>query len=378
MGSIIPVLDKRFLNVPFLVLHTLIGYTHRMRIIDRKWTDLSLGFQAVHTLQSRLESEFGRAVDVGHKRKYHRELTGWQKKRRIFFALSALAPLSVIALCVTAYYFREVSCVLAWWLVTVLLLFVTLVAAGWSYIRQMVSGRPVPQRARVAVSLADRWWESLSPKILSVKTPDDRGEVDFLTLLYRTLPDGWLAVRDVFPAIQIPSSTDILLLGPSGLWLFEVVHWKGKISKKDGVWMQTHKKRQETIFDPAPDEQWTHQREEILKTIQVRLPHLAWISDLVQGGVVFSHPKVEPDKIHIQGNTAPYGLASAWGKRLLQSSPDNRFTLEVQLEILDALITSTRDHGRQDLEYGSSKEEANRLYEAVASQLREYVVKMVK
>ncbi len=349
-----------------------------MRIIDRKWTDLSLGYQAVQTFQSRLESEFGRAVEIGHKQKYRRELTDWQKKRRIFFALVALAPLSVIALCMTAYYFREVACILAWWLVTVVLIFVTLIVAGWNFIRQMVSGRPVPQRARVAASLTDRWWDGLLPKTLTVETRGDRGEVDFLTLLDRALPDDWLAVRDLLTSVPVLSDTDVLLLGPSGLWIFEVKHWSGVIVKQDRVWKRAHRKREEPILDQAPDEQWVRQRDEIMKTIQKRLPHLAWTSDLLQGGVAFSHPRAELDKLRIQGNAAAYGPASAWMERISQSPPDERFTLEVRLEILDALITWASRNERQGVEYASSKDEAERLYEQVAGQLREYVVKMVK
>ncbi len=348
-----------------------------MRIIDRKWTDLSLGYQAVQSLQSRLEGEFGRAVEVGHKQKYRRELTEWQKKRRIFFALVALAPLSVIALCLTIFYFREVACVLAWWLVTVVLIIITLAVAGWNFIREMIGGRPVPQRARVTAGLADRWWESLSPKSLTLGSPDQRGEADFLTRLARTLPDDWLAVRSLLVSVQAHSDTDILLLGPSGLWLFEVRHWSGIISKQEGVWKRTHRKREEALPGQSPDDQWVHQRDEILKLIQTRLPHLAWTSDLLHGGVVFSHPKAQLHQSRIQGNAAAYGPARAWLERLRQSPPDERFTLEAQLEVLDMLITSA-SRAEQQAEYASSKEEAERLYEQVAGQLREYVAKMVK
>ncbi|MEW6093444.1 MAG: nuclease-related domain-containing protein [Chloroflexota bacterium] len=348
-----------------------------MRIIERKWTDLSLGHQAVQNLQSRLEGEFGRAVEVGHKQKYRRELTEWQKKRRIFFALVVLAPLSVIALCLTIFYFREVACVLAWWLVTVVLIILALAVAGWNFIREMVSGRPVPQRARITAGLAERWWESLSPKSLALGSPDQRGETNFLTLLARSLPDDWLAVRGLLASAPAPSDTDILLLGPSGLWLFEVRHWSGSIGKQEGVWKRTHRKREETLPGQSPDDQWVRQRDEILKTVQTRLPHLAWTSDLLHGGMVFSHPKAELRQPRIQGNTAAYGPARAWLERLRQSEPDVRFILEVRLEILDALITST-SRGDKQTEYASSKEEAERLYEQVAGQLREYVAKMVK
>lgn len=74
-----------------------------MHIIDCQWTELAAGYQAVQALQTRLEAEFGRAIQAGHKQKFRRELTEWQKKRRVFFALAAIAPLSILTLFLTAF-----------------------------------------------------------------------------------------------------------------------------------------------------------------------------------------------------------------------------------------------------------------------------------
>lgn len=349
-----------------------------MRLVDPRWTDLSIGWQTVQALQARLEAEFGRAVQVGFNRQYHRDQAEWQKKRRAVIAGAVLFPLSVIALCLAAFYFREAACVLAWWTMTVMVIFVTLIVAGWNYLREVVSGQPRARRARVAVSLADLWWQSLAPPSLGIEKHGDRGEVDFLDQLARTLPDSWLAVRGLLTSAHTISDTDALLFGPSGLWVFEVKYWSGRIVKKGGVWKQVHRKREEMVHDQAPDEQWLRQRDEILKTIQMRLPHLAWTSDLLHGGVVFSHPKAELVRTNIEGNTASYGPAGAWVERVRQSPPGERFTLEVQLEILDALVTWARRNERQTVEYLSSKDKAEQLYEQAAARLRESVALMVK
>jgi hypothetical protein len=349
-----------------------------MRRIDPRWTDLSLGWQTVQALQARLEAEFGRAVQVGFNRKYRRDQAEWQKKRRAVIAGAVLFPLSVIALCLAAFYFREAACVLAWWTMTVMIIFVTLIVAGWNYLREALSDQPKAQRARVAVSLADLWWQSLTPPNSGIEKYGDRGEIDFLDQLERALPDSWLAVRGLLTSAHVISDTDVLLFGPSGLWIFEVKYWSGRIVKKDGVWRQVHRQREEVTHAQAPDEQWLRQRDEILKTIEMRLPHLAWTAGLLQGGVVFSHPKAELVKTNIEGNTASYGPAGAWVERLRQSRPDERFTLEVQLEILDALVIWARRNERQAVEYLSSKNQAEKLYEEAAEQLRGYITKMVE
>ena len=99
------------------------------------------------------------------KLQFRKELTEWQKKRRIFFALVAVAPLSIIALCLTSFYFRDVACVIIYWALLVVIILVTLAVAGRQYIREMVNGKPVQQPAEaLVVDLEGRWWDSLSPQ----------------------------------------------------------------------------------------------------------------------------------------------------------------------------------------------------------------------
>ena len=83
----------------------------------------------------------------------------------------------------------------------------------------------------------------------------------------------------------------------------------------------------------------------------------------------------------INANTAPYGTAKAWLERLMPSDgskPDERFTLEMKLELLDLISTLDREESIQDKRYTSAKTEAERLYEEAAGQLREHIVKLVK
>jgi len=344
-----------------------------MHSIDRKWTDLAAGYQAIQSFKTKLASEFGRAVQVGHKRRFHKELTEWQKKRRVFFALVAVAPLSIIALCLTAYFYRDVACVIVYWAVLVLIILVTLAVAGRQYIHEMVNGKPVPPPDDgLVVDLEGRWWESLSPQERSVGKPGKKGEEDFLTLLARLLPDSYSAL--------ILPETGALLLGPSGIWIFKVENWSGTIIKQEGTWKQIQtgrdklgrKYHEEKTHEPGPDDQWLQQKQEIIKTLEEYLPERAWTLSLIQGGVVFSHPKANLDKKHIQDNTASFGSLNAWAERVRRAPAVDGFILEMQLEILDAL----NEHSSQ--QPVSAKDEAERLYQQAVEELRAYVVKMVK
>ncbi len=339
-----------------------------MRSIDQKWLDLALGYQAVQALEARLVSEFGHAVKVGHQQKFQRDLTTWQKKRRLFFALTGLAILSLIGLCLTAFYFHEVACVIAWWLVTVLLILVALGVAGWGTVREMIAGKPEPKQAGVEANLVEDWWKS---GCLPAPTARKRGETDFPSLLQHTLGEQWLGRSDI-------GKDRMLLLGPSGIWLFETRDWEGRITRQDGVWKQVRKKKESIFPGEAPDENWISRRNLVRETIQAHLPHLAWACDLVQGGIVFTHAKARPEKAAIVGNTAPYGPVHAWLARLRKSAADERFTLDAQLEILDALSNAGGTSKDETVKYESAKELAERLYEKTASELRAYVAGLVK
>ena len=118
-------------------------------------------------------------------------------------------------------------------------------------------------------------------------------------------------------------------------------------------------------------------RAAIQASIQSHLPHLAWISSQIQGGIVFTNRKVSLYASQIEGNTAPYGLPSAWKEQLIQSPPDERLTLDVLLETLDVLLTLNGAPKTTAGEFNSARDEADHLFKQVADQLREHVTSLV-
>jgi hypothetical protein len=348
-----------------------IGYTACMRRIDNKWTGVADGYLELQLFKTKLEAEFGRAVRVGQKQHFRKELTEWQKKRRVFFALVAIAPLSIITLCLTSIYFREVACVIIYWVMVVLVILVTLAVAGRQYILEMVNGKPVPQAEGLVVDLEGRWWQRLAPREPVVEKSIKK-EPDFASLLDRFLADTYCA--------RNPANDTVLMAGACGVWLFHVVDWSGTVIKQEGAWklVQTwrdkflRKKSLEITFEPGPDDQLLEKKQAIEAKLKQRLPEQAWILEQVRGGIVFVHPKVKLDKERIQGNRASFGVPKAWAGRILNTPAVEGFTTELQLGILDALAAG---EGQQT---HSTKDEAERLYQQAALELRAYVAKMVK
>ena len=348
------------------------GYTPPMHLVDPKWTGLAAGYQAILLFQARLTAEFGRAVRVGHEQQFRKELAEWQKKRRIFFALLVIAPLSITALCLTAIYFRDVACVIIYWAVLVVFILGTLAVAGWPYVHEMVSGKPVPPPGgELMVDLEARWWDSLQPREPQVKKVGEKGDVDFAGWLSESLPDTFSAL--------IRPEDEVLILGPSGIWLFIVESWTGRVIKETGTWKQIwvvrekpwNKRLDEKTQEAGPDDRWLQQKNEIEKRLKDHFHEQAWLGGMTHGGVVFSHPKVNLDKERIRGNTAAYGRPKAWVERILGSPPMDGLTQEIQLEILDVLAAPVS--GPTD----SARDEAERLYRQAVEELRTRVAKMV-
>lgn len=349
-----------------------------MHSIDRKWADLAEGLQAVRLYQAKLAGEFGRAVKAGEKVRFHRELNEWRKKRRIFVALAICAPLSILTLCLTAFYYREVACVIVYWALLVVVLLVTLAVAGRQYIREMVDGEPVRAGEEgLSVDLEGRWWESLSAQegavLLNPKSrpKGKKKSEDLRGALARLLTDTYAA---------LPMGESFLLLtGPGGIWLLKEEQWSGMIRKEDGRWKQAvarrgkflRKRIEETPFETSPDEQWLERKDRLAGALETSLPRRAWTVRLLQGGVVFSNPKAVLDKEQIRGNLASYGPVRAWGERILRSAPVEGFTIDLQLEILEALS------GGEGETQPSASDEAARLYQQAVEELRASVAGMV-
>jgi hypothetical protein len=330
-----------------------------MHTLDPKWVDLAAGYQAIQSLQAQLESEFGRALQAGRKQEFRKELTSWQKKRRVFFTLVALAPLSVITLCLAAYYLREVACVIVYWAVLVLVILITLAVAGRDYIREVMN-RPEPGHGESLVpDLEPRWWASLAPPERTGKKVGRQNKVDFMTILARSLPDTFITANS-------------LVLGESGVWLFVTRDWSGTIIRQDGAWKRVQKHRAEPLPGLAPDDEWLQQKDRIVKTIEHKLPRHAWTVSQIQGGVVFTHPKAHPEKSRLQGNTAAYGSVKAWVDRLHRTPPVDGFTPPMQLEILDALAGAGAE------KTSPAKNEAERLYQQAAAEIRQALPKMLE
>lgn len=352
-----------------------------MRIIERSWIQLSQGYQTALSMESRLVSEWKRAIQVAQKREL---LVAKLKKRRLQRA-SGIAFFVFIFLCVSLYlpqfYFPESRLQLLFYQCILIL---PSIATGilFFYFTVKVSQKAPPHGIHPAFNLAEDWWTSLRPRSYVQEKGGDKGEIDFLHSL-AFLGDEYIAVWKLLTSAKVTSDTDVLLLGPNGIWIFEVKYWKGVITKQGGVWHKDFLNKrsstmERTTFEKSPDEQWLDQKDEISKTIQKRLPFKVELTKIIQGGIVFAHSNVHLEKERIQHPLASYGTPSAWHKRIQKTQPIEGFGVLKRLQVLDALVTYANLHEKEAIKIVSADVAAKRLFDQNSATLRQYVSEHIK
>jgi len=352
-----------------------------MRIVEKCWVDLSTGYKTALSLEARLKSEWQRAIQVVERRE---DLTLKAKSARIR-NIAGIVFLVLLLVCVLfwigTYYVPERR---IQFLVSLCVLTVPAMISGAFYLFQLnkwiVRSRPLDHPS---LKLVESWWELLRQKRYVIGKHGHKGEVDFLKSL-DFLNNDYIAVWGLLTSAKIASDTDVLLLGPNGIWVFEVKYWSGTISKHDGVWAQEKKyfqkgglpAREKVPHQSGPDEQWLNQKNEIAKTLKLRLPSKVGLSEMIKGGIVFAHQNVSLGQI--AHPAAAYGKTGAWHRRIKETKPINGFTMDDRLQVLDALVQYANLHEREMVKIVSASKSAERLYKEVSSALREYVSTKLK
>src|SRR5262249_28183154 len=137
---------------------------------------------------------------------------------------------------------------------------------------------------------------------------------------------------------------DLLVVGPTAVWVFEVKHWTGLIMCRDGHWWRSKNyyssqgalRCDEGEIKPF-DRQWIRERKEIQETLRrrVRPPHLG---ERVTGGLVFTHLNVVLDID--ESVKCGFGSPEFWATHLREVAGRNQesITLSSKLAVLDGLL----------------------------------------
>jgi hypothetical protein len=213
----------------------------------------------------------------------------------------------------------------------------------------------------------------------SARAYGDEGEAAFVSYLAGALPEEYVAINGLLVARHLDA--DVILVGPTGIWVYEVKHWSSEIICQDGQWRRIKTYRQpggrlvqeHEMLRPF-DKQWLREANAVKETLRRRLPQHPNLHEYVGGGLVFTHGgssfsadntcKARVYTEVLRGSS----LRISRGTRLHDAGPSARYRHPPQW--------SDRLHERQGeapWETSSSVELAERLHEEALSQALSYI-----
>lgn len=254
-----------------------------MKTVESTWRNLVKGHERVRELERSLQLTWASQVEQTQQRKYQADLDAWnfrkeQRANEHERALSiwtqaisgqrlrlrtatgsgirragVVVPVSVFLLVVTAWLgFIAINSVQLILLGIAIGLTIALTPAAWSATQfaQLQSKKPStmtvegprPQQEKpIRLALIDQWWQQISDDGThqSKATVDygDVGEEKFYRHLTQSLPDDHVSIRGIL--VKQGLDVDLLVVGPTNVWVFEVKHWSGTITCRNGNWRRS-------------------------------------------------------------------------------------------------------------------------------------------
>ncbi len=361
-----------------------------MKIISPQWTNLSKGYQAARALERQArqnwELKWANSVDFARQQGLRRAAEMLQaqvrdEKRTLRFILVLLAAL-ILAMAILSL-LAENYPQLRWLILPVgvmnvlqALVLLLPIYEKLKTIAELSAAEPTPEEPGASLEITEQWWQAVSGQdALESDNAAAAGEIAFLKYLAANLPNDYFAVRS--PLIRHGLGVDILLFGPTGVWLFVVRHWQGRVFWRNGIWQpETSAPDAQGAAPVAPDSEWLRGRQIVEKMLNARLAKNANLGAILHGGVVFTHPFVQLDAG--AGVRVPYGTPPQWLQRIRSAQNLSRFTTEVQLLVFDVLFDYALGQYVTRPLLRSAVELAKVLYGDVLEDLRQYIVRQVR
>ncbi len=217
----------------------------------------------------------------------------------------------------------------------------------WRHKSQIPQLPAHPLQSNLITSLFPTWKQSLKGQLPSDKAYDGaEGEHDFVRELRRTLDSSHYIIYRLQQ--KRGDDIDVTVVGPTGIWVFEVKYWAGSITWQDGQWRR-QKTHYETggvpvieypVVKQSPDEQWRRMSADVGKNIRIHAPQLVsrFLTTIRgQGGIVFTHPKAS---YHIApGCPCDWGDISKWTRKIVTAPHIKDWDERTTFIVLDILLT---------------------------------------
>ncbi len=333
-----------------------------MTILNNDVTDILTGYHTVQNADTTLKRKWRRRLLESYARErqryeHKRQLLQQEQQARKQKAFTGFATAGWIlvagflAFLLGSFANNEAT---RWFDLTGLLLVLAgLVTAGiifitvWRVDLETAVPPPHPLKIDLASQAMPAWRHALTGSLPAEKAYDGAtGEYAFIHRMEQVLDDNHFILYRVQQ--KRGDDVDVMIVGPKGIWIFEVKYWSGTLT-----WSHGHWQREKSFYDSQgnlvteprpisqpPDKQWERMVADVNLTIDRRAPQQVakFLTFIVgKGGVAFTHPQAS----YQIGPTCPVELGDIdyWANRLAAAPEIRGWTEQTTFSILDALLT---------------------------------------
>lgn len=335
-----------------------------MHIIDNQKSDIVAGYKQIQAAENELQRKWRKpllSVYARQREIYESELQDYQDIRAEFnrrlrlgiWMSSALLLLGLLVLPGLLLInelgdFRGPLFCFAPLLILGGLTGWAIIVVLWIWQRDQVKPTPPqnPLKTDLFVPLVPTWKNALYGELPRKKPhPGATGEYHFITRLQSLMTDSHILYR---LNLTLNEFVDVILVGPSGIWVFKVLYLKGLIRWRAGEWSQIQSSRRlsrrsksnvNQVTQPF-DQQWQTSADIVSETIRHYAPDILERSPeatKIRGGLVFTHPKGRYDIP--PGCPFNWGIVSFWMDKLKTAPNQEDFNEFGSMEVLNALLT---------------------------------------
>jgi hypothetical protein len=221
------------------------------------------------------------------------------------------------------------------------------------------------------LDLETRWWKKLrtAPEPTEHEYGDE-GEERLVSKLAYILPNDHYCIKKLMVGNRLDA--DVVVVGPSGIWILESKYINGTIRVRNGSWSKTKRyfedgvyKTDEVKFDSF-ENQWLREKRAVERATKGILPeNLGSNNPLIKGGLAFTHPDTSLDFDYSMD--LEFKNTSQWVKEI-SAAQENAFLTDDQvLHLVDALLDfSGKQRGTTSI---SAADLAEDIYKGTSSSL---------
>lgn len=207
-----------------------------------------------------------------------------------------------------------------------------------------------PFQTRIFSPILPQWKMAMKTTLAPAIQVGDTGEHAFIQSLQYMLGNEYFLLSGIQQ--RHGEDVDVVLIGPKGIWVFEVKYWSGTIRWQSGQWS-----RFKTYHEPGgklaienkpvsqpPDKQWQRVATDVGRSIQMQCPGLVsrYFSGIaIKGGLVFTHKGAKYEMG--PGFPISWGSSEWWLGYIMAAPKIPNWREADSMAILDALLGRHRE-----------------------------------